>query len=142
MAKTLGIKTPERPFCPICYLILGKSLESSRLFSVSKAGLQCCVWLSSERMCVMSPWSPASSGSSPQSLHLNSTPFFSTLEGQVLLPTFDLRFQRRWGLVGSVYSGSSLIPRAFAGEPAGDTRCGGGGAAGRIKGEKSESLTC
>lgn len=51
MAKTLGIKTPERPFCPICYLILGKSLESSRLFSVSKAGLQSCMWLSSERMC-------------------------------------------------------------------------------------------
>lgn len=60
--------------------------------------------------------------------------FLPTLEEQALLPTFDLQFKKRGGAVLSL-----LFPRAFFGEPAGEGRCGGGGAAGRMKGERNDS---
>lgn len=59
--------------------------------------------------------------------------FLPTLEEQALLPTFDL--QLKGG--GSVFF-LFCPPEHFLGEPAGEGRCGGGGVAGRMKGERND----
>lgn len=59
--------------------------------------------------------------------------FLPTLEKQALLPTFDL--QLKGGDVFFLF----CSPECFLGEPAGEGRCGGGGgAAGRMKGERND----
>lgn len=61
--------------------------------------------------------------------------FLPTLEEQALLPTFDLQLKRGWG--GSVFF-LFCSPERFLGEPAGEGRCGGGGAAARMKGGRND----